>query len=371
MNRPRRLAIAHLDTGLSLRGGQHQLLTLARSLAARGHRQLIACPETSSLISAARAEGFATFPLPDHDPGHLHGVVLLRRELAAFRADILHAHDGVGQTIAWLAGAGQGARRVVSRRVTFLPSRRLDYRLKYTYTCQAVIVVSEFVRRLVVESGVPAAKVELIPDGVEIPSALSDAEARRRVRARWKFRPADFVIGHVGAFTREKGQDIAAEAYGEVVKKIPQARLVLAGEGCERARQGLGAGAAAAGIRLFGPQENLSDFLWALDLYVMPSRSEGLGSSALLAMAHGLPVVAARVGGLPELVEEGRTGWLVEPESPPSLARAIVLAAGDRARLAAFGQNARRRAEDFSAGQMAARTEALYVRLLGEGAAPL
>ena len=96
---------------------------------------------------------------------------------------------------------------------------------------------------------------------------------------------------------------------------------------------------------------------------VMPSRAEGLGSSALLAMAYGLPVVASRVGGLPEVVEEDRTGWLVPANSSSALAEALVTAASDRERLARFGACARERVRAFSDDTMVSRTEALYLRL--------
>jgi glycosyltransferase involved in cell wall biosynthesis len=99
----------------------------------------------------------------------------------------------------------------------------------------------------------------------------------------------------------------------------------------------------------------------------MPSKAEGLGSSALLAMAYGLPVVANRVGGLPEVVVENETGWLVPPGSPQALADAIILAASDRAKLVQFGRQGRKRAEDFSADIMVRRTEALYHRLVSGG----
>jgi glycosyltransferase involved in cell wall biosynthesis len=116
---------------------------------------------------------------------------------------------------------------------------------------------------------------------------------------------------------------------------------------------------------LAGYQENLFEFFSGLDVYIMPSRSEGLGSSALLAMAHGLPVIATRVGGLQEIVEEGTTGWLIAPESPRALADAIASAAANPARLKELGENARLRSKEFSAERMVERTEALYVRLLG------
>jgi glycosyltransferase involved in cell wall biosynthesis len=370
MMHPRRLTLAHVDTGPGLRGGQVQLLMLARQLAARGHRQVIVCPDKSPLAMRAQGEGFQIFPLPAFDPGHLHGAVLLRAELVTLQPDIIHAHDGVAQTIAWLAGMRTRVKLVASRRVTFLPARPLDYRLKYTYTADAVIVVSEFVRQIVVRSGVPPAKVELIPDGVELPHVFADPEARRRMRAEWGFDEADFVIGHLGAFTSEKGQDIAVRAFVQVAAKLPQARLILAGEGYEDAPKRLGLKAPNTTLRFIHPLQNPSEFFSALDLYLMPSRSEGFGSSALLAMAHGLPVVAARAGGLPELIEEGSTGWLADPESPSSLAAAIIEASSDPSRLGILGQNARRRAEDFSADKMAARTEALYYLLIAQGAAP-
>ena len=113
--------------------------------------------------------------------------------------------------------------------------------------------------------------------------------------------------------------------------------------------------------------DNLAGFFAGLDIYAMPSRAEGLGSAALLAMAHGVPVVATRVGGVPEVVEDGRTGWLVPPDSAPALAEAVVAAASDRARLRAFGLQARERARQYASDIMVERTAALYYRLLEAG----
>ncbi|HEV2176665.1 MAG TPA: glycosyltransferase family 4 protein [Terriglobia bacterium] len=366
------LRIFHLDTGMDLRGGQHQLLLLARGLRERGLEQLIVCPERSALATEAGDQHFPAFELPEHDPLGAWGVAQLRARLSAERPGILHAHDGRGQTFAWLASLGlprsyRGLplHRVAHRRVTFLPSRRSGgraiYRLKYQHTCHAVIAVSEFIRQQLVECGVPERMIEVIPDGIEIPPQLPSETARREARERWGFAAGDFVAGSLGASTAEKGLDVAVEAARLLETMLPEARLVLAGPSIRGA-----AGESPRNVR-FAPSPqgppDLAEFFAALDLYLMPSRAEGLGSAALLAMSHGMAVVASRVGGLPEIVTPGETGWLIPPESPEALAEAIAAAAADRARLGEFGVRARARARQFSVENMVRCTEALYVRL--------
>jgi len=362
------LRVMHIDTGKELRGGQRQLLLLASGLRERGHKQLVVCTEDSLLERHAREEGLRVFALPSHDPLHAHGILLLRQLLWAEPFRILHAHDGKGQTIAWLASKGMAVRRVASRRVTFLPAGfaggRLIHRLKYQFTCQAVIAISDFVRQILADSGVPADMIEVIPDGIEFPPETPKADLRVRVRARWGFEEDALLIGLMGGITPEKGQDIAVEALRLVERSVPGACLVVAGgfSGRESGTQ-----LVRNRVRLLGPVDNLADFFGGLDLYAMPSRAEGLGSAALLAMAHGVPVVASRVGGLPEVVEDGRTGWLVPPDSPAALADAIVSAASARASLRALGLQARERAGQFASNIMIERTETLYHRLMAGG----
>jgi len=343
------------------------LLLLACGLRNLGHQQLIVCPRGSALEERARERGFEVFALRRR---RLLGKLRLRRKLRRDGFEILHAHDGRGQTVSTLASLGLPVRRVATRRVTFTP-RGLGclfelQRLQYGPFCHAIIAVSAYVRDLLVRAGIPPVKIEVIPDGITIPDALPGDELRDDARRRWDL-PADaFVIGHAGAFTLEKGQDVLLEAFSQVSSSVAGTRLLLAGEGplrdspriLELLRK------AAGRARVLDWMNDLTPFFAALDLYVMPSRSEGLGSSALLAMAHGLPVVASRVGGLSEVVEDGITGWLVAPESPDELARALVAAAHNRECLRRFGASARERAQGFSADAMVRRTEALYRRLL-------
>jgi glycosyltransferase involved in cell wall biosynthesis len=362
--------IVHVDTALDFRGGQQQLLQLARGLSRRGHQQLIVCPEHSLLGERAREAGCRVAELPAHDPGHLRGALQLRRRLRAEPADVLHAHDGQGQTISALTTLGLPVCRVASRLVIFRPrwfaGGGFLQGLKYEHTCHGVIAVCEYVRQLLVRTGVSPSRIEVIPVGIDWPENSPAPELRAATRAQWGLRENDFVVGHLGAFTHEKGQDIAVEAALLLAPNLPALQVLLAGEASAHALSRLAPRLQAAGhVRVLEFVENPSQFLAGLDLFIMPSRAEGLPASVLLAMASGLGVVASKVGGLPEIVTPGLTGWLVPPDSPQALAAAILEAASDRARLREFGLSGRARARQFSTEQMIARTEAFYTRLVG------
>ncbi len=369
MNSSTRLRIAHIDTGLGLRGGQRQLLMLAEGLKQRGHHQMIVCQEGSELIGAAHDRQIRTFTLPSFDPWHAFGSLLLRQEIEGWRPRILHAHDGRGQSIAWMSSIGLPVRRVASRRVMFVSADRWTYRLKYKLTCDAVVAVSEKIRELSTQAGIPPEQIHVIPDGIEIPQHLPTAAERLQLRSSWGLDDDHFVVGLLGASTPEKGHDIAIAAFAGLRKRLPNARLVLAANEpvSTYERSILSADIDLDNLVRLGPLCDLADFFPGLDLFIMPSRSEGLGSSALWSMAYGIPLVATRVGGLPEIVVENETGWLVPPDSPEALADAIINASHDSKGLTEFGRNGRRRAEGFSADIMVAGTEALYYRLTSGG----
>ena len=324
-----------MDTEETWRGGQESLLTLARGLRARGHRQTIVCPPGSALAERARSEGF---PLA---------------KLGLRTADIIHAHGGRAQNTAFWETFGSPIRRVVTRHVAFAPKHPWIHRLKYTWTCHGVIAVSEAVRRGLIESGIPADKIEVIHTGIEIPEHVS--------RVSKDHGSANFVIGHMGAFTKEKGQDVAVAAAALVRQSLPHAKFILAGEGplLSEIRR-----SAPENVSFPGFLPDRSAFFASLDLFIMPSRSEAWGLAALDAMAHGVPVIASDVGGLPEIVEPGRGGWLVPADDPTALARAITAAASDPDRLRTQRQQARERARLFSVDGMVEPTEAFYRRLV-------
>lgn len=359
------IQILHLDTAMDLRGGQRQLLALARGLRERGHRQLIACSPRSSLSEFARHEGFETCETAFRGSAALATIFRLRRLMRGF--DVVHAHDGRGQTFSWLASPGLPVARVASRRVTFLPKGRFFHRLKYGRGCDGVIAVSEYVGGLLLQSGIAVSKVRVIADGIDFPPNLPGAEERRRARECFHLAENDFAIGHAGAFTHEKGQEVAIQTFRLIADRLPAARLLLAGEGSLKQPliEKYKLDDSRSRVRLVGYLDDLSSFLSALDLFVMPSLAEGLGSAALMAMAHSVPVIASRVGGLPEIVDDGATGRLAEPGSAADLAEKIAAAASQPEALREMGRRAREKARGFTNDIMAAKTEQFYLEVMG------
>jgi glycosyltransferase involved in cell wall biosynthesis len=224
-----------------------------------------------------------------------------------------------------------------------------------------VIAVSEQIRELSTLAGVPSDRIHVIPDGIDIPTELPTAADRAKLRASWGLAGDDFVVGLLGASTPEKGHDVAVAAVHTLKTRLPHLRLLHATN--ENTSGILPTIPPDADIIRVTRLSHLDEFLPGIDLLLMPSRAEGLGSSVLWAMSYGIPVVAARVGGLPEIVTAGQTGWLVSADSPEELAEAIFRASQDGELIAEYGRNGRKRSEEFSKETMVNRTERLYHQL--------
>ncbi len=276
------MRILHLDTGRELRGGQRQLLLLTRGLRDRGHDQVILARSDGAVYAQSNSLGYRTLPV---------GLWAIAHE--AHQADVTHAHDARSHTLAALAAPGRPL--VVSRRVAFPISSSPLSRWKYSQAA-CFLAVSEFVKEQLLAAGIDAGKISVVYDGVK-PPAPSDPEPRE-----------PFVL---------------APATSD-----PQKGSALATEACR---------AAGADLRF---SAELERDLPRAALFLYLTHSEGLGSGILLAMAHGTPVVATRVGGIPEIVEHGRTGLLVD-NTPASVTAAIQSVLADPASAAARAAAAR------------------------------
>jgi glycosyltransferase involved in cell wall biosynthesis len=225
---------------------------------------------------------------------------------------------------------------------------------------------SKNVAQSLVESGFPADRIAIVNEGVEIPAAVP-AEARSAARKHWGVADDEFLFGCASAFVPEKGQRHIVEALPFVRERFPKTKLLLAGDGrcLAEVRQLIQRLDLQHAVLLPGFVKNMPKFYSALDAFVFPSEFEGLGTALQAAMAYGLPVISTTKGALVEVVENGRTAIVAEPDAK-SFASAMVGLMADRTLQERIGQAGRKEViERFSADRMVDNTLALYQQLTG------
>jgi len=205
-----------------------------------------------------------------------------------------------------------------------------------------------------------------VPSGVPTAELRAAAPARDEARARLGLDADAVVIVGLGRLVPIKGFDLLVRALPIVVSQVPSARVLLVGEGAERAH--LEAIAASLGVasclRLTGETTDVAPYLAAADVVTVPSRNEGMGRVIVEAMALGRPVVATAVGGIPDVVTDGECGRLVEPEDVDALAGALIELGRDPALRRKLGEAAVQRAEAFSTAVAREKLLAVYAALL-------
>jgi glycosyltransferase involved in cell wall biosynthesis len=350
------MRVVHVHRIRGIGGSERHLLTLLPALADLGVEPLFVglddpAWDPTDFYGALRVPALRLRSPRDLDP------VLLARLVRRLRADVVHTHlvhaDVYGGVAAKLRGA-----QLVSTKHNDDPFRTGAFRFVergLAHAADRIVAITDALRLFTIEKvGVPAAKVETIHYGLD------------DLPAPWGVNPPDDVpegarvLLAVSRLTRQKGVDVAVRA----LTSLPEDTvLVVLGEGPERARLADLAGelGVAGRVRLPGRVPDVAAWLERATLLVHPARWEGFGLAVLEAMLAGLPVVAANVSSLPELVVDGETGLLVRPDDPAALAAGIARAL-EQPRLGAAGRERARR--EFSTGRMARKTLDLY-RALG------
>ena len=361
------MRILHIDTGTGWRGGQQQVFWLMEALRARGCRQLLLAPAGSPLSRRIRKTGLSVAELT-RPAMALANLRMVRKIREAF--DLVHAHDSRSHSLAAIGAAGPHRPLVVARRVAF-PVSALG-RLKYG-KADAYIAVSDFVRLRLLEARVPNHKIRVIFDGVVPPAAA--AQARAEFRSRHGIDDRTILLGTLASLAPEKLLETELDLLRQLPPSVHFWMATASHEGTEstasteRTESTLREHARRQGVedrfRIFRIREDAGPFLAALDIFIYLSKLEGLGSAILLAMAHGLPVLANRVGGIPEVVQHQETGLLASAVPSPELtqaARQLIDSTELRQRLGAAGREFV--LSHATCDRMAAQTVALYEELL-------
>ena len=361
------MRILHTEWSDGLGGQEKRVLAELSGLSGRGHDLCLVCRPDARIRAEAERAGIGVFPLPLKSPLDLASILKLRTILKEQGIEIVNTHSGVDSWIGSLAAKLGGVPLLVRTRHLNIPLRRSLLNFVH-YLPDLYITCGENMRStLVNQSGFPGNRVVSIPTGVsgEFFDVARDGGAKRA----FGLEPSALVITNVGILRRVKGHEIMFRAVPDVVREFPQARFLVVGDGPRRAELERMADDLAIGeyVTFTGFIEDIRGVYTCTDVAVLSSWSEGLPQSVLQALACAVPVVATRVGGVPEVVKHEKTGFLAEPGDHGGLAREIirVLREPEKAyQTALAGRELVRK--DHSVERMLDQLEQLYAGLLGQ-----
>lgn len=321
-------------------GIERRLVYIAQALAEAGFPPLLGLlyrrrpgrPDDHPAVRFAAGQGVPAVQIPDPAPWSSRAVSSLRALFQERHPLSVHCNDYRSDVLAWVARGSKldiilmstchGHTGATARVHLY---EFLDRLLLPRFDC--VVGVSEHQCRLLRRWGVPAERVRYLPNFIEPGWEAGDWDAwRAETRRQMGLVEGQPVLGYFGRNSWEKGLDVLLNAFRPIRRERPDARLLVVGPA--------GRPPAGNGILWAGFQPDIRPWLSACDLVIVPSRREAFGLSALEALAAGRPVIASRVGGLPEVVRDGVSGRLVPPGDAAALAEAALeaLAAPERAR---------------------------------------
>lgn len=345
------LHIRHVNLARGFRGGERQTLLLIEALARIDDNkqgsieQSLVCRRDSPMRTALAGMDIELIDADHALAGHAQRP----------RASLTHAHEAKAVHWAWIERRLRGTPYILTRRVPQPVKDKRFNRWTYRGAATAVAISSVIETHLRERDWCPV---------VRIPSVLSgqpsDPTEVTKLRERFAGRR---VIGHIGALVdRHKGQRVLLEAARQLRETHPDACFLLLGDGADG--EALKAESADLDNVIWeGFQPNVGDYLEIMTLFAFPSRNEGLGSTLLDAMDHGVPIVASDVDGIPDLIEDDVSGLLVPPGDAEALATALMALLEDPERSRRLATAAGQRLADFTPEAMAAAYLALYRRL--------
>lgn len=363
--------IVHLLSSFEMGGQERVALDLASDQVRAGYRVsvLSMAPEPDGPLAVEFSAAGATVDrVPRHRAGVDPGLVVrLASWLRRHDADVMHTHNRMA--LIYGAPAGRLARAAVvhtkhgnnPKNGTRLIAGNLAGRLVHAFVAVSP-ETADFARG---RKEIDERRLSVITNGIELGRFHPDPEARARVRAELGIDADAWVVGTVGRVAVEKNQALFVRALAPLLG--PGAHLVIAGDGplMPSLRELTTTLGVAAYVHLLGVRHDVPAILCALDVFVLSSLTEGLPLVVPEAMATSLPVVATAVGGLPTVIDEGVTGYLVPSQDEATLRERAAALKADRELGRTLGARARSAAiERFSAERMQRDYQDLYERIL-------
>jgi glycosyltransferase involved in cell wall biosynthesis len=335
-------------------------------LRARRYRAaLVAHPEGE--LYRRMSEGTDLIPLAPRNEIDLAAAWRLSRVLKQLKPDVIHAHDPHGVAMAAtarsMASPSPMPRLIATRRIEFRVARNSFSKWKYGQV-DCFVAISEAVRERLISDGIRREQTTVVHEGVDVERIVHLPAAN--VHAAFFLPTHAPIVGNIGALVAQKGQQHLIDAAAIVVRAVPDSRFVICGDGDLRPalEEQIKRKHLERHVFLAGFRPDVLELLKGFDLFALSSLQEGLCTSLVDAMAASKAAVATQVGGVPEVVAPGETGFLVPPRDHEGMADRIIKLLKNDALRARMGEAALKRArERFTVDRMVEGTLATYEQL--------
>ncbi len=358
------MRILHTESSLGWGGQENRTLNEMLGLRELGHEMVLACQPGARLGARACEAGFEVFETRMRGALDLPAILRLRSFMLRYRIDIVNTHSSRDTQLAGMAARTLPHRpRIVRTRHLALP---ITSRFTYSVLPDHVVTVSAHVGRYLESAGVPKARITTVPTGIDL-NRYDHANTTSDLRVELGLAPDALLVGTIAILRIKKGHAEILDAVPAVLQRFPGAHFVFAGDGpqMENLKRRIASEGLAAHVHLLGLRRDITNVLASLDIFVLPTHQEALGTAFIEAGAMRLPVVATNVDGVPEVVQQGATGLLVPLHDGTALAEAICTLLADPGYRDRMGSNAAKFVRDrFSREAMAQGMETLYQRLL-------
>ena len=339
------LTILHTESSTGWGGQENRTLQECIGLKKLGARAIILCQSESVLGKKALAEGAEVRTCAMRKSYDLSAIRYILKLIRTEKIDVISTHSGRDSLLAGLAGRLSGKKpRIVRTRHLALP---ITSRITYSLLPHKVVTVSEYVRQYLIKEGVSPEKVLAVPTGIDL-TRFDPEKTVDGLRQELNLGQDVPIVGTIAILRYRKGHHILLDSIPLVAEKIPQAVFVFAGNGPQK--------------------ENIINKIQSMG--ISDTLQEALGTSFLEAMAMGKPVIGTNVDGVGEVIENGRNGYLVEPNNPSALAETIIKALQDKDGAKTMGIEGRKMVrQNYTVEKMYKSMYALYSSLI-EGEKP-
>jgi glycosyltransferase involved in cell wall biosynthesis len=363
--------VLHIIHSLTWGGAENQVVTLAPTLNSKRYRNHVCCLRSEGVQAySLRAKGIQVVSLNMRLRYWPITVCKLYCLIKQMKPQIIHAHMYDAGIWATLVGKLAGVPVILTTEpgMTLKKRRHLLPIHLVNHFNDKMIATSEEIRQCYIQNRVISPeKVITIPSAVDV-ERFSGLNYRNELRTQLGVNTSSLLVGTVARLVQAKRLDRLLEAARMVCNAVPQAQFMIIGDGPMREKlegQAMRLDLAPKYVRFLGNRQDVTDFLSALDIFALSSETEGIPVALLEAMAASKPVVATRVGGIPQVIQDRHNGLLVSPNDPAGLSKAILTLMEDSTLRESVGREGHRTVTAcFSVDVVSQQIVALYDSLL-------